>query len=123
MASEFFKRRRQRKPRQDWNPHWIIKLLYTVFSLAVSLLKIAVGAAVTVLLIVVICGIVFVGTLGDYLQDEILTEAENWSIDDYDVEETSLFTMWTATARFSSCSRSSPPRTASGWNWRIFLRT
>ena len=84
------KRRRARRPRQDWNPHWIIKLLYTAFSLAVSLLKIAVGAAATVLMILVICGIVFVGTLGDYLQDEILTEAQDWSIDDYDVEETSF---------------------------------
>ena len=90
MASEFMKRRRARKPRQEWNPHWIIKLLYTVFSMAMSLLKIAVGAAATVLMIVVICGIVFVGTLGDYLQDEILTEASDWSIDDYDVEETSF---------------------------------
>lgn len=90
MASEFMKRRRARRPRQDWNPHWIIKLLYTAFSLAVSLLKIAVGAAATVLMILVICGIVFVGTLGDYLQDEILTEAQDWSIDDYDVEETSF---------------------------------
>ena len=90
MASEFMKRRRARKPRQDWNPHWIIKVLYTVFSVAMSLLKIAVGAAATVLMILVICGIVFVGTLGDYLQDEILTEASDWSIDDYDVEETSF---------------------------------
>ena len=84
------KRRKARKLRQDWNPHWTIKLLYTVFSVAMSLFKIAVGAAVTVLMILTICGIVFVGTLGDYLQDEILTEAGNWSIDDYDVEETSF---------------------------------
>lgn len=89
--NEFMKRRRRRKKlRQDWNPHWIIKLFYAIFSLAMSLLKIAVGAAATVLMILVICSIVFVGTLGDYLQDEILTEAGSWSIDDYDVEETSF---------------------------------
>ena len=90
MENRFFGRRRKRKIRQEWNPHWLIKVLYSLFSLALSLLKIAVGAAATVLMIVVICGIVFVGTLGDYLQDEILTEASNWSIDDYDVEETSF---------------------------------
>ena len=54
------------------------------------LVKIAVGAAATVVLIVLICGTVFVGTLGDYLQDDILTEADNWSMDDFDLERTSF---------------------------------
>ena len=91
MANEERKpRRRVKKPRQEWNPHWLIKLLYTILSTAFSVLKIAVGAAATVLLIVLICGIVFVGTLGDYLQDDILAEAADWSLDDYDLEETSF---------------------------------
>ena len=37
-----------------------------------------------------ICGTVFVGILGNYLQDDILTEAANWSIDDYGMDETSF---------------------------------
>ena len=90
MANEKNKRRRMKKPRQEWNPHWILKLLYTLLDLALSLFKIAVGAAVTVVLIVLICGVVFVGTLGDYLQEDILMEAADWSIDDYDLEETSF---------------------------------
>lgn len=61
-----------------------------IFSVAGSVLKIAVGAAATVLLIVLICGTVFVGTLGDYLQEDILTEAADWSLDDYDLEQTSF---------------------------------
>ena len=81
---------RGRKPRQDWNPGWILKILYTLGSAALSALKIAVGAAATVVLIVLICGVIFVGTLGDYLQNDILTEAANWSMDDYDLEETSF---------------------------------
>ena len=84
----FFKRRK--KPRQEWNPHWLIKLLYTGGSAALSLVKIAVGAAATVLLILLICGAVFTGTLGDYLQDDILAEAGNWSMEDYDLERTSF---------------------------------
>ena len=68
---------RGRKPRQDWNPGWILKILYTLGSAALSALKIAVGAAATVVLIVLICGVIFVGTLGDYLQNDILTEAAN----------------------------------------------
>ena len=81
---------RGRKPRQDWNPGWILKILYTLGSAALSVLKIAVGAAATVVLIVLVCGVIFVGTLGDYLQNDILTEAANWSMDDYDLEETSF---------------------------------
>ncbi len=90
MENENKKIRRPKKPRQQWNPHWILKLAYMVFSVVLSLLKIAVGAAATVLLILLVCGVVFVGTLGDYLQDDILTEAANWSIDDYGMDETSF---------------------------------
>ena len=90
MANEKPFGRRKRKPRQEWNPHWLIKLLYAVFAAVISLLKIAIGAAATVLLIVLICGTVFVGTLGDYLQDDILTDASDWSLEDYDLERTSF---------------------------------
>ena len=89
MAEEkFFKRKR--RERQQWDPHWLLKLVYTVVSVAFSLLKIAVGAAATVLLIVLICATVFIGTLGDYLQEDILTEAGSWSMEDYDLERTSF---------------------------------
>ena len=89
MANEN-NRRRMKKPRQEWNPHWLLKLLYALWSAAVSVVKIAIGAALTVILIVLVCGVVFVGTLGDYLQEDILTEAADWSIGDYDIEETSF---------------------------------
>ena len=89
MAEEK-KKRRSRKPRQEWDPHWLLKLCYTAFSVAWSLAKIAIGAAATVVLIVLICATVFVGTLGNYLQDDILTEAANWSLEDYDLERTSF---------------------------------
>ena len=89
MAEEkFFKRKRPE--RQQWDPHWLIKLVYTAVSVAFSLLKIAVGAAATVVLIVLICATVFIGTLGDYLQEDILTEAGSWSMEDYDLERTSF---------------------------------
>ncbi len=90
MANEKNFKRRMKKPRQEWDPHWLIKLVYTALSLFFSVCKVAIGAAATVLLIVLICGVVFVGTLGDYLQEDILTEAGNWSIDDYDLERTSF---------------------------------
>jgi len=84
------KPRRPRKIRQEWNPHWLIKLGYGVFSAAIAAAKIAAMAAATVLLILIICATVFVGILGDYLQDDILTTAANWSLEDYDLERTSF---------------------------------
>jgi len=90
MAKDKNAKRRRKRLRQEWDPHWIIKLLYAAFSLVLTAAKIAVGAAVTVLLIVLICGTVFVGTLGDYLQEDILTDADNWSMDDYDLARTSF---------------------------------
>ena len=90
MENEMNKRRRTKKPRQEWNPHWSLKLLYTLWTTAFSVFKIAIGAAVTVVLIVLVCGIVFAGTLGDYLQNDILPEAADWSLDDYILEETSF---------------------------------
>ena len=90
MANEKNNRRRNKKPRQEWNPHWLLKLVYIAWSVLLSVVKIAIGAAATVLLIVLICGTVFVGTLGDYLQEDILTSAADWSLEDYDLERTSF---------------------------------
>ena len=90
MADEKFFKRRMKKPRQKWEPHWLIKLLFTFLTAFWSLAKIAIGAAATVVLIVLICGTVFVGILGNYLQDDILAEAADWSVEDYDLERTSF---------------------------------
>ncbi len=81
--------RRRRKIRQEWNPPLVLKLVYTALSTIYSALKIAVGAAATVLLICLISGVVFVGALAEYLQNDILREAQNWSYEDYDIEKTS----------------------------------
>ena len=65
MENENQRRRRVKKPRQEWNPHWLLKVLYTLGYLALSGVKIALGAAATVLMILIVCAVVFVGTLGD----------------------------------------------------------
>lgn len=90
MAEEKHFKRRPKRERQQWDPHWIIKLAYTAVSFLWSLAKIAIGAAATVVLIVLICGTVFIGILGNYLQDDILVEAADWSMEDYDLERTSF---------------------------------
>ncbi len=75
---DFFSNKRN-KARQEWNPHWTLKLLYALISAALGIVKIAAGAVATVLLIVVVCGLVFVNTLGEYLENDILPDA------DYDI--------------------------------------
>lgn len=90
MADEKFFKRRVRPERQKWDPHWLLKLGYALLSGVWSLMKIAIGAAATVLLIILICMAVFAGILGNYLQDDILMEAADWSLEDYDLERTSF---------------------------------
>lgn len=83
-------RRDDNVERQEWKPHWFFRLLYKIWLLAFSLIKIAAGAAATVLLIVVICMFVFVGTLGDYLQEDILPNASMENIlTEYEHEQNS----------------------------------
>ena len=82
MDNHMFKRKR--KPRQEWNPHWSLKILYGLWSLALAAVKIAISAAATVILIGVVCAFVFLGILGNYLQDDVLPEAM------YNLESASL---------------------------------
>ena len=89
MENENIRRRRTRKPRQNWNPHWLVKLLYGLWMAAFSAVKIAIGAAVTVVLIVLVCGFVFVGILGDYLQEDVLPESADYEFNIADMEQTS----------------------------------
>ena len=87
MANE--KKKRAPKPqRQSWQPHWILRLIYRLWMIVYGAFKIAVGAAATVLIICIICAFVFAGTLGDYLQDEILPTAD-MELDNYDLDQTS----------------------------------
>ena len=79
---------RSDKPRQEWNPHWILKLLYGLWYACLSAVKIALGAVATVLLICIVCAFVFVGILGSYLQSDILPEA-NYSLENGGINQTS----------------------------------
>ncbi len=89
MENEKTPRRRVKKPRQSWDPHWIVKLLYSIWMAAFGVLKIALGAAVTVVLIVLVCGFVFVGVLGDYLEEDVLPDAADYEFNIADQEQTS----------------------------------
>ncbi len=63
----------------------VTPVLKTIFSILSVVLRVALGAVATVLLIGIICAFTFMGTLGDYLQEDILPEAfvdpENYSME------------------------------------------
>lgn len=70
MADE--KKRRAKRVRQEWVPHWTLRLLHRLWLLLFTVFKVALGAAATVVMICFICAVVFAGVLGDYLQDDIM---------------------------------------------------
>jgi len=80
---------RKKKERQEWNPHWLLKILYGLWSAAIAAVKIAAGAVATVVLIALVCIFVFVGILGSYLQDDILPEA-HYNLDNVTLDQTSF---------------------------------
>lgn len=63
-------------PRQDWHPHWTLKLLYRVWMVIFTAAKVALAAAATVALICGICLVVFIGSLSDFLESDILKDAD-----------------------------------------------
>jgi len=82
-------KKRKKAPRQDWKPHWIVSVLLKVWMFVFTTAKIAIGAAATVLIICLICGLVFVGILGDYLQEDIMPYAD-LVLEGYDVDQSSF---------------------------------
>ena len=66
------KKQARKVVRQNWKPNIVLEILYRIWRVLFSIIKIAAGAAATVVLIALVAGFVFVGMLGDFLQDEIL---------------------------------------------------
>ena len=70
------KKKKRKAPRQSWKPHWTLRILKRLWMIAFGAFKIALGAAATVAIIVGICVLVLMGSVGDYLEDEILAQVE-----------------------------------------------
>jgi len=71
-----FFRNKQKPPRQEWSPHWTIRLLKWLWMTAFGAFKIALGAVATVGIIIGICLVVLAGSVGDYMEEEILSNLE-----------------------------------------------
>ena len=83
------RKKRKKEPRQSWKPHWVPDTIYKIWLAIFAAMKIAMGAVATVLLIVLVCGFVFVGILGEYLENDILPDAEMVK-ENYEMDETSF---------------------------------
>lgn len=73
------------KQRQDLNAPAAVKLAYKIWMWVFTALKIAMGAVATVVLIFAVCMFVFVSIVGDYLEEDIATDAQI-NLADYEVE-------------------------------------
>ena len=88
-AKEKRQRKKAVKPeRQSWKPHWMPDAVYKMWLAVFAMFKIALGAAATVLLIAIVCGFVFLGILGAYLEDDIIPDAEMMK-ENYNMDQTS----------------------------------
>ena len=66
------KKKRRKITRQEWKPNLLLKILYGAWMAAFSLVKIALGAAATVVCIIAVCCFVLIGALGEYLQEDVV---------------------------------------------------
>lgn len=82
------RKKKDNTPRQEWDPPKIPSVLYKIWRVLFAIFKVAFGAAATVLLIAVVCVFVFVGNLGDFLEEDILPAAEI-DMEGYDLEQNS----------------------------------
>lgn len=79
---------RRKVSRQLWKPNRILRILSVFWTGFYSCLKIALGAFITVAIIAGVCLLIFVGTLGDYLEDEILPNSEV-TLEGFDINQNS----------------------------------
>ena len=82
-------KKRRKITRQEWNPNILLKLLSAVWTVLASGVKLVLGAAVTVLGIIAVCGVVLVGAVGDYLQNDVIPNVSA-DLESFEVDQTSF---------------------------------
>ncbi len=78
------KKNRDARQYQSWTPHWCLHLAYRIWMVVFSTAKVLIGALATVLLIAVVCAFSFAGVLGEYLETDILPDA-NLVLESYEL--------------------------------------
>lgn len=92
---DYLKKRKERlekekQERQAWEPKGFIRFLKMLWTGAWYAVKIVLGAVATVFVVGAVCALVFIGLLGDYLQDEIVPAAAGFALENYDLDQTSF---------------------------------
>ena len=82
-------KKRRKMTRQDWKPGALLRVLQGIWTVLASALKICIGAVVTVGTIMLVCGFVLAGALGDYLQEDILPNV-SLDLSQVDIDQTSF---------------------------------
>ena len=81
--------KKRNESRQDWKPAEFLQILYRIWRGVFATCKVLLGAAVTVTLIAAICAFVFATILGDYLQNDIMPQA-NLNLSDLALDMNSI---------------------------------
>lgn len=80
----FKNKKKETQARQEWTPHWGLSLAYKIWMVIFTTGKIVIGAVATVALIAVVCAFSFAGVLGEYLESDILPDA-NLVLENYEL--------------------------------------
>lgn len=80
--------KKEKKIHQSWNPG-ILGLIGLAWSAVSSAVKVVIGAIVTVLVIVAVCMLTFIGILGNYLQKDVIPDSD-FQLDGYALDLTSF---------------------------------
>jgi len=80
---------RRKVTRQSWKLTGLPAIAHALWIAFYSVLKIVLGALATVIVIGGVCLVVFLGTLGDYLQDDIIPNS-NVSLDGFELNQNSV---------------------------------
>ena len=83
------KKNKKTNPRQSWEPHGILRFLRAIWMIVFSAAKIALGAVATVACIVVVCMFIFLGLLGNYLENDVIPNS-NFALENFDLDQTSF---------------------------------
>ena len=81
--------RSRKVTRQSWKPTGLLAVLRGIWIASYSVIKILLGALATVLVIGGVCLVVFLGTLGDYLQEDIIPNS-SVSLEGFELNQNSV---------------------------------
>ena len=77
--------KKKKAPRQSWKPHWTLRAIKGLWLIAFNVLKVALGAVATVAIILGVCMVVLANSVGDYLDEEVISRVEVEDVSERDI--------------------------------------